>query len=167
MNDRRITKDEVISNLVNLKQLTLEVTDACNLQCKYCSYGDLYLGYDKRETKYMSLEQGKALIDYLSDIWRTHLSKSARQRTYISFYGGEPLMNMDFISSMVAYIEQIDVPRNIIFSMTTNAMLLDRYMDYLREKNSTCSLVSMATGMDKAIGRHMTAAIHSIESMRM
>lgn len=101
MNDRRITKEEVFSNLVNLKQLTFEVTDACNLHCRYCGYGDLYFGYDKRETKHMSFEQGKVLIDYLVDIWRTYHTKSDRQRTYISFYGGEPLMNMDFITRIV------------------------------------------------------------------
>lgn len=31
LNDRRITRDEVLSSLVNLRQLTFEVTDACNL----------------------------------------------------------------------------------------------------------------------------------------
>jgi putative dehydrogenase len=134
MNDRRITDEEVISSLINLKQLTFEVTDVCNLQCKYCGYGDLYFGYDKREAQYMSFGQGRMMIDYLADLWRTHHAKSARQRTYISFYGGEPLMNMDFITRMIAYVEQLDVPRNFIFSMTTNAMLLDRYMDYLAEK---------------------------------
>ncbi len=30
LNDRRITRDEVLSSLVNLRQLTFEVTDACN-----------------------------------------------------------------------------------------------------------------------------------------
>lgn len=49
MNDRRISHDEVVSSLVNLHQLTFEVTDACNLQCKYCGYGDLYFGYNKIE----------------------------------------------------------------------------------------------------------------------
>ncbi len=134
MNDRRISHDEVVSSLVNLHQLTFEVTDACNLQCKYCGYGDLYFGYDKRETNYLSFERGKAMLDYLADIWRTHAARSARPRTYISFYGGEPLMNMPFIERMVAYVESLDIRRNFIFSMTTNAMLLDRYMNYLREK---------------------------------
>lgn len=134
MNNRRITPIEVEHSLVNLKQLTFEVTDACNLQCKYCSYGDLYFGYDKRETKYMSFAQGKLLIDYLVDIWKTHHASTSWQRTYISFYGGEPLLNMSFIEKMVGYIERLDVPRNFIYSITTNAMLLDKYMDFLVEK---------------------------------
>lgn len=54
--------------------------------------------------------------------------------TYISFYGGEPLLNMPFIKQVVDYIETMSVNRNFVYSMTTNAMLLDRYMDYLAEK---------------------------------
>jgi len=134
MNDRRITYDEILASLVNLQQLTFEVTDACNLRCKYCGYGDLYFGYDKRETQFMTFEQGRMLLDYLVDIWRNHRTRSARQRTYISFYGGEPLMNMEFVKKMVDYVERLDVPRNFIYSMTTNAMLLDRYMDFLVQK---------------------------------
>lgn len=65
LNDRRITRDEVLSSLVNLRQLTFEVTDACNLQCKYCGYGDLYFGYDKRETKFLAFEQGRRDIHCL------------------------------------------------------------------------------------------------------
>lgn len=135
LNDRRITRNDVLSSLVNLRQLTFEVTDACNLKCKYCGYGDLYLGYDKRETKFMSFEQGRILLDYLVSLWRTYPTHSAIPRTYISFYGGEPLMNMDFIMHMVDYVEKLDIKRNFIFSMTTNAMLLNRCMNYLIEKH--------------------------------
>jgi len=34
-------------NLINLKQLVFEVTDACNLRCKYCGYAEFYGGGDK------------------------------------------------------------------------------------------------------------------------
>lgn len=43
------TPNDIEQNLINLKQLVFEVTDACNLRCKYCGYADLYEGYDKRE----------------------------------------------------------------------------------------------------------------------
>ena len=32
----QITGKDIKSNLANLNQLVFEVTDACNLQCKYC-----------------------------------------------------------------------------------------------------------------------------------
>ncbi len=43
-------------------------------------------------------------------------------------------MNTDFITRMVDYAGKLDMRRNFIFSMTTDAMLLDRYTDYLVEK---------------------------------
>ena len=52
---------------------------------------------------------------------------------YISFYGGEPLLNFEFIKEIVEYVEQkmICKHRTFAFSMTTNAMLLNKYMDFL------------------------------------
>ena len=56
----------------------------------------------------------------------------------ISFYGGEPLLNMDFIKQTITYTEKLpDTGRVFNYSMTTNAMLLDKYMDYLVEKDFT------------------------------
>lgn len=46
-----LTINNVKYLLANLKQLTFEVTDSCNLRCKYCGYGELYDDYDKRENK--------------------------------------------------------------------------------------------------------------------
>lgn len=43
------------SNLANLRQLLIEVTDGCNLSCKYCGYGELYGDYDKRSSKKTTL----------------------------------------------------------------------------------------------------------------
>lgn len=39
-----INENIVCDNLINLKQLIFEVTDTCNLRCKYCSYSELYEG---------------------------------------------------------------------------------------------------------------------------
>ena len=44
-------------------------------------------------------------------------------------------MNMPFIEEAVKYIEDLGLSRKVFYSMTTNAMLLDRYMDYLVEND--------------------------------
>lgn len=128
-----ISYADVKSALVNLKQVTFEVTDSCNLRCKYCGYGDLYFGYDKREAKYLEFGKVKMILDHLCAIWTDNPSNHAMPLTYISFYGGEPLMNMKVIRQTVDYIGKLDIRRKFVFSMTTNAVLLDRYMDYLAE----------------------------------
>lgn len=135
MNRRRITSEEIEYNLLNLKQLTIEVTDACNLKCKYCGYGELYAGYDKREAKYLDFNKIRILIDYLIDLWNKGIPDSQCPQTYISFYGGEPLLNMSLIIQVVNYIKSRNITREIVFSITTNAILLDKYIDYLVEND--------------------------------
>jgi len=127
-----LNADNIRYQLANLKQLTFEVTDACNLRCKYCGYGEFYEDYDKRENKMMSTDSAKTLLNYLVELWNSSHNVSANRNVYISFYGGEPLLNMPFIETIVAYINNIHSPyRSFTFSMTTNAILLDRYMDFL------------------------------------
>jgi uncharacterized protein len=59
---------------------------------------------------------------------------SSNRNVYIGFYGGEPLLNMPFIKKVVDYVNHLECPhRSFTFSMTTNAIFLDRYMDYLVE----------------------------------
>ncbi len=82
----------------------------------------------------MKFVQVKKTLDYLADIWRSNNTDSAKQKTHISFYGGEPLMNMKLIKQTIKYVEQIDISREFRFSMTTNAMLLDKFMEYLVTK---------------------------------
>ena len=43
-----LQENDILHQLVNLEQLTIEVTDACNLKCKYCGYGELYNTYYDR-----------------------------------------------------------------------------------------------------------------------
>ena len=130
-----ITSEHVLSNLANLPQLVFEVTDACNLKCKYCAYGEFYSDFDKREDNMLSVSKAIRLIDYLNQYWNSERNTSAKSFMYISFYGGEPLMNFNFIKEIVEYVEtRLDCPRRkFLFSMTTNAILLHKYMDYLVE----------------------------------
>lgn len=131
-----LTANSIRTEIVNLSQLVFEVTDDCNLKCKYCGYGEFYSGYDKREAKNMSPYMAKTLIDYLVTFWKENNAVSYPHELTISFYGGEPLLNMPFIKDIQKYVENV-YPHYIHpqYSMTTNAMLLNRYMDYLVEHN--------------------------------
>lgn len=130
-----VTREMIVHNLLHLPQLVFEVTDACNLNCKYCGYSDLYQGYDRREDKYLSFEKAKSLLDYLTGMWRKHFPPSLQTYVFISFYGGEPLLNMPFVKKVIEYLESLPpAGKQYVYSMTSNAMLLDRHMDYLAEK---------------------------------
>jgi hypothetical protein len=75
--------------LANLKQLTFEIIDTCNLRCKYGGYGEFYDNYDKRESKMISVDAALKLIDYLAALWNSEQNSSAKRNVYMSFYGGQ------------------------------------------------------------------------------
>lgn len=123
-------------SLANTPQITFEITDACNLKCEYCGYGKFYSDYDERKSQNLPIDWAISLLNYLKDLWQSELNTSHGQNVYISFYGGEPLMNIPFIKEVVSYIENLNcTTRSFIFNMTTNGTLLHRDMDYLVEKN--------------------------------
>lgn len=133
----RITGRDILEILINEENIVFEVTDACNLKCKYCIYGEFYSGFDKREDQNMTFETAKAVIDYFDDLWKKSPIPSHAEKpiTIFSFYGGEPLLNMRLIEEVISYIEAKHMNRRIQFAMTSNCLLLDKYMDYLAEKD--------------------------------
>ena len=94
--------------LGNCCHIILEVTDACNLNCKYCGYGNYYDDYDKRRNKNLSFKKVKNLLNFLIKYWNSDNNKSENTRIHINFYGGEPLLNFPLIKEIVDYL--IDIP---------------------------------------------------------
>lgn len=130
-----LVPDAIKNSLANLRQLVLEVTDGCNLKCLYCGFGSLYTHYDPRLNKKLTFTKVKTLIDYLVSLWQspTHISYNI---VSVGFYGGEPLLNFKLIQQTISYLEELDLKNTrFTYTMTTNGMLLDKYMDYLAEKN--------------------------------
>ena len=132
---KKISPIDIEYNLINLKQLVFEVTDACNLRCKYCGYADLYEGYDQRENLKFPFHKAKLIINYLYEYWEKQHCADVNVPISISFYGGEPLLNMPFIQQVIEYVESLEpIGKKFHYNMTTNGMLLDKYMNFLVEK---------------------------------
>ena len=130
-----ISEEVVRTNLINLRQLVFEVTEKCNLRCGYCGLSDLYKSYTVREDRDLPFQRAKSMIDYLLKLWRDNHNVDTVFPVIVSFYGGEPLMNMPLIRKIIEYLEQSKIKeRSFRYSMTTNGMLLDKCMDYLVEK---------------------------------
>ena len=62
----------------------------------------------------MSFHQVRLLLEYLFIIWEKD-RHSKIPKTYISFYGGEPLLNMNLIMAVVQYIEHQTISRILFF----------------------------------------------------
>lgn len=136
----RLSSREVKQNLCNLGHVVFEVTSACNLRCYYCAYGNLYekLEGEAYAAKKMNFIKAKTLLDYLINFWRNEGIFNSSKDLLISFYGGEPLLNMPFIKRIVTYLNSLHLPNlSVRYSLTTNGMLLDKHIEYLRSINAT------------------------------
>lgn len=123
--------------LANTPQITFEVTERCNLACVYCGYGKLYANKGKRLNRSLKVEQAIAFLDFIKDLWNDGYLTSTDRLLNISFYGGEPLLNFELIQSVIEYVEThlSTYPLTFVYSMTTNALLLPKYIDFLVLKN--------------------------------
>lgn len=119
-------------HLSNFPHLVFEVTEQCNLNCTYCTYGDFYNGHDPRQNQSLSVKAAKKLIDKIYAYCNSRTNFSFENVFQISFYGGEPLLKIEFIKEIVEYTKQRENNKvRFIYSMTTNALLLHKHMDFI------------------------------------
>ncbi|GHV59216.1 radical SAM peptide maturase [Bacteroidia bacterium] len=125
------TVDEsmVKESIVQSQQIVFETVDYCNLKCTYCGFGELYKGFDARNRKKMDARYAKKILKYIFEL----KPQNKKSRLSIGFYGGEPLLNMDFIKRIVEFTNQLNNERGLelVYSMTTNATLIHKCIDFL------------------------------------
>lgn len=105
----------------NLKSIILQLTQNCNLRCKYCVYSGSYSNR-VHNNKRMDWNIAQRAIDFLL------AHSSANPRITIGFYGGEPLLEFELIKKCVLYAENIFKGKELLFNMTTNGTLLTEEM---------------------------------------
>ena len=111
--------------------MVFEVTQDCNLACKYCTFGEHYTNHETRNHKRMEFETITIFIDYLLHLKEKH-NRSHRSYFNIGFYGGEPLLNFVLIEKTVNYLSDLGVDnRRFGYSMTTNGLLLKEHIAFL------------------------------------
>lgn len=108
-----------------IKAVCLNIIHGCNLRCKYCFADEG--GYHGHKGV-MSVETAKKAIDYV-------IKRSGpRKNIEIDLFGGEPTLIMDTIKEIIQYARDNEAKwnKNIRFTMTTNATLLnDEMMDFM------------------------------------
>ncbi len=120
-----------------LQQITLGITEDCNLRCRYCIYTGSYAGSRVHRKQNMTLEVAKGAIDYLS----THCADS-KPPVAVGFYGGEPLLNFELIKQIVSYCKD-RIKKPLLFTVTTNGTLLNEEIIKFLRNNCVSLLVSM------------------------
>lgn len=122
-----------------LVQVTLELTQRCNLECRYCINGKSFHQANRNgSAKDMSAEIAKTAIDYL-------FSHSG-DKVAVTFYGGEPLLKYDLLKELVEYSRKKNrvERKELSFSMTTNLALMTReiaeYLASIEDFAVLCSI---------------------------
>jgi len=131
---RDIYKEEIEKSINNIQQVVFEVTEKCNLNCVYCTYGELYTGNEERQKSKRSLKKEDAvkLLEYLYPVWKEREQKGVSQQIMIGFYGGEPLLNFPLIEKIVQWAKKNTTSLlTFRFHFTTNGLLLDKYIEFV------------------------------------
>lgn len=115
----------------NKLNITLIVTNKCNLNCSYC--------YESRkDAEEMSFETGQRII-------RDSILNGAFDAIQIDFHGGEPFLNFKLIKELCEWTWYEFPDRKVQFFTTTNGTILTEEMEtwisHHREK--FCVAVSM------------------------
>lgn len=119
-------------------EITLILTDKCNLACKYC-YCATSRDIDSAYEGAMSKEVALKAVDWLFANCGDH------EELVISFFGGEPLLNKSVLYSVVEYADKLAVVRNkkIRYSMTSNVTLVDDELAKYLKSHHVKVLVSL------------------------
>jgi len=102
-----------------LGHLVLSLTERCNLRCRYCLHGADLDWVRDHGVKSMSFETASRAVGYFLD------RSDPDQPPVISFYGGEPLLEIDLIEKIVDVARAHDRGREVTFAVDTNGVLLD------------------------------------------
>lgn len=84
--------------------LTLTTTQDCNLGCYYC--------YETRSHDALNARDVPAIVDWV----RKRLIASEKDSIHVDWYGGEPLLNLDFVEHASAALQALCKQRKTAYS---------------------------------------------------
>lgn len=102
-----------------LTNICLNVTDACNLACRYC--------FVEQHPHFMTLQTAKDSADWLYKNLQIKKEKGycpENEKCSITFFGGEPMLMYDSIIVPLVNYCNTKYPNTFTFGMTTNCTLL-------------------------------------------
>ena len=101
--------------------VSIWITNKCNMQCDYCYEG-------KKGISNLSLQD----FEYIKKFIYKAQEQNKDGSIYIKFFGGEPLLNFEFLKYFVENFNE----DNVIYSLTTNGLLLTgERLNFLVENN--------------------------------
>ena len=111
--------DSYSSNQISM--YTIEITQQCNLRCRYCCYSGEYNDRRTHSTKHMSDATLNSCVDFIG---KTMDSKETP--ITVCFYGGEALLAIDKIAWTIDELRKRHPQVVFEFSISTNGVLMNR-----------------------------------------
>ncbi len=110
--------------------VTFHLTHACNLRCSYCFTGE-------KLRRSMARATGERAVDFALEEAR----RTDRSRLNVVFFGGEPLIELHLLCSLVDRMDAAKGDLCVSYSLSTNGVLLDRRaMEELAQRRVFVSL---------------------------
>ncbi len=129
------SEDEAIDFVARRNsRLKLELTQNCNLRCKYCFYNPEVYPTRDHTNKSMPPEILTKAIDYYQGL---KSSPTARNQFNISFYGGEPSLEPGLVYQAVKESREKMKDCHVGYYLTTNGTFYrnDEFIDFLVRNN--------------------------------
>jgi uncharacterized protein len=95
-----------------LADLVINVSQICNMGCKYCCVGNGEFG---KQPTYLTIEKSRTALNEL-------MSRTTSRRHTITFFGGEPLLNYPIIHDTILFAHSLaeKYDREFFFRILTN-----------------------------------------------
>ncbi len=118
-------------------QLILNMTETCNFRCSYCVYSGEHEHRHTHSSRSMTWQVAREAIDEFLD------SCNDSEIKVVSFYGGEPLLNLKLIKKCLSYVRNDRDREDIQFAITINGSLLTGEAADFLSSNEFSILVSL------------------------
>lgn len=119
--------------MINVKTISLVLTQKCNLTCIYC--------YER-----FRVNASMPFIIAKESLQR-HLSDSNYEEFVIDFFGGEPFLEFNLMRKIFDFVETLNLDRPYHFSTTTNGTLVHgAVQDWLISKRGKCHITLSLDG---------------------
>lgn len=135
-----------------VREVTFQLTSACNLNCSYC--------YEHhKENKHMSLETGKKIVDFIIKQWEedkpdNFINKNIKSLIF-TFVGGEPFLCTKVMDGIIEYflvqcaIKKCDLSKGLQVGITSNGTLYFKkeVQDFIKKYKDFLSLTISIDGI--------------------
>lgn len=100
-----------------LENFIVEVTQQCNFRCGYCCFSGEYAGMRSHNNRSMPVDTARNTIDFICR------HAPAEGPVYVSFYGGEALLEFGLVIRIIEAL-RLRLGTRVIFDVSTNGWLL-------------------------------------------